>query len=88
MKHCLTFSCEQPTIPYRNRNSTEFLYLFILVYATEIINNDYNKVSLDGGMGWQFHPLTKQKHLCRAKLERKRAIVCSVKNIFGILSPY
>ena len=46
MKHCLTFSCEQPTIPYRNRNSTEFLYLFILVYATEIINNDYNKVSL------------------------------------------
>merc|ERR1712240_388875 len=46
MKHCLTFSCEQPTIPYRNRYSTEFLYLFILVYATEIINNDYNKVSL------------------------------------------
>ena len=46
LKHCLTFSCEQPTIPYRNRNSTEFLYLFILVYATEIINNDYNKVSL------------------------------------------
>merc|ERR1712240_263959 len=51
MKHCLTFSCEQPTIPYRNRNSTEFLYLFILVYATKIINNDYNKVSLVNSTG-------------------------------------
>ena len=46
MKHCLTLSYEQPTIPYRNRNSTVFLYFLILVNATEIINNDYNKVGV------------------------------------------
>ena len=36
MKHCITFSFKQPEIPFRNRNSTAFLYLFILVNATEI----------------------------------------------------
>ena len=46
IKHCLAFSCKQPTIPYRNRNWTKFLYLFILVNSTEINNNDYNTVSL------------------------------------------
>ena len=50
-KHCLTFSCEQPAMPYYNRKSTEFLFLLILVNATEIIDNDYNKVSLENRTG-------------------------------------
>ena len=67
MTQCLTFSCEQATIPYRNRNSTEFLYLFILVYATEIINNDYNKVSLVNRTGSNYTRLqNKNTHAARS----------------------
>ena len=57
MNHCLVFSCQQPTIPYCNRNWIElncsiYLYLFISVYSSEIINNHYNMVSLVNCIGY------------------------------------
>ena len=72
MKICLTFSNKQQAIPYLNRNSTVFLFIYIS-YATEIIKNDYNKISLVNTTWQPFCPLTKEKHICQAKLERMRA---------------
>ena len=43
MKHCLAFLCEQQTIPYHSYNMTNFLNLFVLINATDVINNDYKR---------------------------------------------